>query len=344
MADDPRQSRPDLGDEAIADMISDMDVFELLRRLESDGARFGRSGPDPARLGQEARQSFAASDVAGFVPASGDTPARVSVNVLGLIGPEGPMPLHMTRWIIQRLSNRWFSGEGQGASADTAFLDFANLLQHRMIALYWRAWADARPEIHVAHGDGERITAMLRALAGIGLPGEMTGDARLDGAKLLHATSLAQQVQGPQRLTQFLETVLGVPVRIEEWKGHWIDIPAPLQTRLGADHCGLGTGAVAGARTFDRQSRAELRLGPLNLAAFETLIDDDAARARLRDAILFAMGREIVFDVRLVLRADAVPRARLGACRLGRTAWLDPVPGRDADDLCLTALTEQEAA
>ncbi|MDO6584919.1 type VI secretion system baseplate subunit TssG [Salipiger sp. 1_MG-2023] len=340
MADDSRHPRADLSAEAIAEM----DVFELLRRLETDAARFGRSGPDPARLGQLARQSFATSDVASLTPASAERPAQVAINVLGLIGPEGPLPLHMTRWIIQRLSNRWFDGAGQGASADTAFLDFANLLQHRLIALYWRAWADARPEIHIAHGDGERITAMLRALAGIGLPGETTSDARLDGAKLHHATSLAQEVRGPQRLTRFLETVLGLPVDVVEWAGHWTALPERLQTRLGGQHCGLGSGAVAGARIFDRQSRAELRLGPLTLAQFHDFLNDPEAWARLRHAVLSAMGREIAFDLRLVLHAEDVPPAQLGGCQLGRTAWLSPLPGRDADDLCFAAITEERQA
>lgn len=337
MADDPRHPRADLN---AAPPVAGMDMFELLRQLERPGVRFGRSGPDPARLGQEARQSFATSDVASVTAGGPGQRAQVAVNALGLTGPEGPLPLHMTRWILQRLSNRWFAGAGQGASADTAFLDFANLLQHRMIALYWRAWADARPEIHVAHGDGERITAMLRALAGIGLTGELTEDPRLDGSKLHHATSLAQQVRGPGRLTGFLQTLLKMPVTVVEWKGHWTDLPARLQSRLGNRHCGLGTGAVAGARVFDRQSRAELRLGPLSLAQFTGFLVDDDGRARLRHALLFAMGTEIAFDLRLVLRADDVPPARLGDSRLGRTAWLAPVPGRDADDLCFSAITD----
>ena len=38
------------------------------------------------------------------------SPARVTVNNLGLLGPEGPMPLHLTRWVLDRLSQRWFDG------------------------------------------------------------------------------------------------------------------------------------------------------------------------------------------------------------------------------------------
>lgn len=336
MADDARHTRPDLTPEARA---ARSDFFELLRRLETEELRFGRAGGagrEPARLGQGARLTFATSGLASIDgPASADGPPRVTVNLLGLIGPEGPMPLHITRWITERLSNRWFPGGDAGATADTAFLDFVNLLQHRMLSLYWRAWADARAEVQVAHGAGGQITAMMAALSGQGMPGTAGTDARISGAKLRHATSLARQVRSPARLTAFLETVLEVPVSLEEFSAGWIYYPDHLQTRLGAAHAGLGTGAVAGARGFDRQSRAQLRLGPMPLKRFSQLMDDPEAHARLRHALSFVAGQDLVFTVRLVLQAGEVPCARLGHSRLGRTAWLRPVAGRDADDLCL---------
>ncbi|KMK65232.1 type VI secretion system baseplate subunit TssG [Puniceibacterium sp. IMCC21224] len=341
MADDSGHTRADL---TSPEGIARMDFFELLRQLETADLRFGRAGGadrEPARLGQTARMAFAASDVAEMTPGNAEHPPKIGVNVLGLIGPEGPMPLHMTRWIMERLSNRWFAGDAQqGATADTSFLDFINMLQHRLIALYWRAWADARPEVHIAHGDGGRVTAMMRSLAGLGLPGTTTDDIRLDGAKLRHATSLALEARSPERLTAFLETVLGVPVALGEFQGVWIDIPQHLQSRLGMQHAGLGSGAVIGGRVFDRQSHAELRLGPLTLAQFNAFLDDSIARDRLRQALVFAAGKDIAFGLRLVLAADAVPQARLGACQLGRTTWLNPDPDRNADDLAFANVTE----
>ena len=115
--------------------IADTDFFDLLRQLETATMRFGRAGPEPARLGQIARQSFAVSDVAAMQAGHDGQPPQVAVNVLGLIGPEGPMPLHLTRWIIARQSSRWFTGSDSSATADTSFLDFINMLQHRMLAL-----------------------------------------------------------------------------------------------------------------------------------------------------------------------------------------------------------------
>lgn len=339
MADDDRYARADL---STAEAAARMDFFELLRQLETDTLRFGRAGGagrEPARLGQTARLTFAASDVADIFPGDDTRKPRVNVNVLGLIGPEGPMPLHMTRWIMARLSNRWFAGDSSGAMADTSFLDFINLLQHRLIALYWRAWADAQPEINIAHGEGGRVTATMRALAGQGLPGTTTGDIRLDGAKLRHATSLVMEARSPERLTRFLETVLGVPVGLAEFEGIWIPIPQQLQSRLGQQHAGLGAGAVAGARVFDRQSHAEIRLGPLTLHQFRGFLDDPDAWVRLRHALIFAAGKDINFGLRLLLAPGEVPAARLGSVHLGRTSWLAPREEQGSDDLRFSNIT-----
>ncbi len=342
MADDARQTPSDLSNPG-----GDMDFFQLLSLIEKGDARFGRSGGperEPARLGQSPRLSFAASDVANVtMPRDDETSVQVAVNIMGLLGPEGPMPLHMTRWVMERLSNRWFAGDDAAALSDTSFLDLVNIVQHRMLALYWRAWADARPAVQVGRDADNRIAVTLSALAGIGLPGTVTGEDAIDAPKRNHATSLAQEQQGPERLCAYLETILNARVTLREFKGHWLDIPIPLQSRLGTVHSGLGSGAVVGARSFERLSRIELRVGPLRLNAFTALLTDHALWQRLCHAITFALGQELDVDLRLILCADEVPTARLGASQLGRTAWLRATPGGDADDLCFAAITSPQA-
>jgi type VI secretion system protein ImpH len=342
VADDAGQPRPDLTGDVPAPET--MGFFELLRRLERDQLRFGRSGGpsrEPARLGQRARLTFGLRDVAGFTPGA---PPKVDVEVLGLLGPEGAMPLHITRWVLSRLSDRWFT-EGNDAASDTTFLDFCNLMQHRMMALYWRGWADARPEVQIEHGSAGRVQALIEALAGVALPGTKPkgpdGQTRL---KLRHATSLGRQVHSVERLTAYLGDVLEAPVTLVEFLGTWTDIPPRLQSRLGQQHAGLGRSAVVGARSFQRQTLVELRVGPLPLARFTEFLADPALTARLRHAIRHAMGREMEFNLRLVLAKDDIPDTRLGHSQLGRTAWLAPKRQTDADDLRLYRVADVEAA
>ena len=348
MADDARQSLPDLGSSGLeaaapkgAEPLSEsFDFFELLRRLEQRGGLFGYSGQanrEPARLGQHVRLSFSARDVAKFQEAGEKTPARVTIANLGLLGPEGPMPLHLTRWVLDRLSQRWFSGADAEQTSDTTFVDFVNILQHRMITLYYRAWADAHPAVQVERSVGGRVHAMLEAMSGIGLPG--TQDPELDTVRLRQAGSLASQVDGPERLTLFLATAFKVPVRIKEFVAAWITIPTALQTRMGKAYAGLGRGATIGPRVFSRQSRIELRIGPLNLDDFKAFLPGERRLATFKKAVRDMIGETLDVDLRIVLAREAVPPPKIGTVQLGRTAWLArPADKGDAEDLRLRTI------
>ncbi|BCG82020.1 type VI secretion system baseplate subunit TssG [Mesorhizobium sp. 113-3-3] len=340
MADDARQSLPDLKEPATVaaePLLESSDFFELLRRLEQRGGLFGHSGTadrEPARLGQHVRLSFSARDVVKLQDAGEKAVARVTVANLGLLGPEGPMPLHLTRWVLDRLSQRWFTGADAEQTSDTTFVDFINILQHRMIALYYRAWADAHPAVQVERSVGGRVRAMLEAMTGIGLPG--TQDPELDTVRLRQAGSLASQVDGVERLTLFLATAFKVPVQIKEFVAAWITIPAALQTRVGKAYAGLGRGATIGPRVFSRQSRIELRVGPLSLDDFRSFLPGERRLGLFKKAVRDMIGETLDVDLRIVLARDAVPPPRVGTVQLGRTAWLArPVEKGDADDLRL---------
>ena len=329
MADHARQ--PQLG---LTPAATDMDFFELLRQLERDGRLFGRAGlPDrePARLAQELRMGFALRDVASLAPGSDAAPARASVVLFGLFGPEGPMPLHLSRRVLDRLAQRWFAAGVEGATSDTTFLDFANLAQHRMIALFYRAWADQTPAVQVERDGGGRLRTMLGALAG-------ADAATLRRAKLDQAAALGHQVLGPERLAGLVATAIGVPVRIREFVGAWSAIPARLQSRLGAAHATLGRGAALGPRVFSRQQRIEVRIGPLGLADYQRFLPGGSGLADLRLALLHGLGETLDVDVRPMLRRDEIPNARFGTARLGRTAWMKPARTVDAADLRLRAV------
>jgi type VI secretion system protein ImpH len=324
MADDARQSPLDIDN---CDALSEgFDFFELLRRLERRGRLFGRAGRadrEPARLGQHVRLGFALQDVVEYREADGNSPARVTVANLGLLGPEGPMPLHLTRWVLDRLSQRWFSGADARQTSDTTFMDFINILQHRMFALFYRAWADAHPGVQVEREAADRVRSMLRSMAGIGLPGTRDSqNTTLDTVKLRQAAALAIQANGPERLTLFLAEAFKVPVRLKEFVAAWIEVPAALQTRLSQAHARLGNSATIGPRSFSRQSRIELQIGPVPYETYKAFLPDSEQLALLRRAIRDLIGENLDVDLRLVLAQKEVPEPRLGMIALGRTAWL----------------------
>ncbi len=85
------------------------DFFQALRRLECehrDRPRIGaglRPGDDPVRLGQPPYLNFAGSTVSSFAAGTGGRPWRLAVNFFGLLGPNGPLPLHLTEYARDRV-------------------------------------------------------------------------------------------------------------------------------------------------------------------------------------------------------------------------------------------------
>ena len=112
---------------------------------------------------------------------------------------------------------------------------------------------------------------------------------------------------------------------IEEFVGAWSAIPPRLQTRLGGAHAGARP--RRGARPA-RLRAAEPHRGPRRPAGARRLSRLPARRRRgsrrCGGRCCTALGETLDVDFRPVLRRDEVPAARLGAARLGRTAWLAP--------------------
>ena len=111
-----------------------------------------------------------------------------------------------------------------------------------MLALYWRAWADARRYPYRACGV---VAASSRDDAGAGrdhLPGTCGRGRGLTAPSCATPPRWRGNQPAPERLTSFYRRA-GVPVTLTEFVGVWIDIPDRLQTRVGTRHTGLGSGA-----------------------------------------------------------------------------------------------------
>jgi len=115
----------------------DFGFFQAVRRIENlyrDKPRTGASShasDDPVRLVQEPTTAFAPSTLASFTPGEGKAKPRLSSYFFGLLGPNGPLPLHLTEYGRDRLRN----------AGDATFVRFLDLFHHRLLSLFYRAWA-----------------------------------------------------------------------------------------------------------------------------------------------------------------------------------------------------------
>ena len=310
------------------------DFYQAMRRLEAlhpDKPRLGealRPVDEPIRLGQEPSLGFAPAALSAFEQGDDQSPNRLLVNFFGLLGPNGPLPLHLTEHARQRLR--------QGDSTFSRFLD---LFHHRFLLLFFRAWAQAQPTVSLDRAQEDHFSQYMGALVGLGMPALRGRDSVPDFAKLHWAGQLARHVRNAEGLRAILCGYFHVPIHVEQFAGHWLLLPETERSQLGRSGSALGHDAVIGARVYDRQSKIRIRIGPLSLAQYESFLPGGETLRKLVDWIRFYLEFEFCWDVKLVLERSRVPATQLGASqRLGWSTWLGARNSdEDADDLALDA-------
>jgi type VI secretion system protein ImpH len=310
------------------------DFYQTLRRIEclyAERPRWGRAmrpADEPVRLGQDPDLAFAPSPLASFEPGTLGKPGRLQVRLFGLLGPNGPLPLHFTEYARERLRH----------ANDPTLSRFLDLFHHRLMTLFYRAWAQAQPHVSRDRPDDDRFAVYVGALFGLSQPAFRGRDTLPDLAKLFHAGMLIRHSRNSEGLTAILEHFFGVPVRLQEFVGHWMALGDSERTRLGRRGTALGVSAVLGARVWDRQCKFQIQLGPLTLEQYQSFLPGGPMLRKLVDWVRLYLSFELDWDVRLILKRDDVPRLTLAGARLGWTSWLGRRPtDADADDLCLVA-------
>jgi type VI secretion system protein ImpH len=293
------------------------DFFALLRHLEAlhpESPRIGRAlrpSQEPIRLGQEPELDFAPAPLASFAHEKNTAAPRLGVRFFGLLGPQGPMPLHLTEYVRERL--RWRN--------DPTAARFLDIFHHRMLALFYRAWADAQPTVQHDRPLQDRFAAWLGA--GFG----HVGAAPLQGAlprqaQLFQAGLLGARSRHPEGLAKLLAQHFRVPVRIEQHVAQWLAIAPEDRSRLGharnrpersaVPAAQLGRSANAGRAVRDRQFKFRIVLGPLTLAQYHGFLPGGRAWPVLRDWVRQFAGLDLQWDVQLVLAHAELPAPRLG--------------------------------
>lgn len=311
-----------------------MDFYQALRLLENahqDKPRIGaslRPRDDAVRFGQDPSLGFEPGALAGARPASGAMRPRLTVNFTGLLGANGPLPLHITEYARERMRNH----------GDPTLVAFLDVFHHRMVSLFYRARASADPATSLDRPDSDRFGDYVGSLFGIGTPALRKRDEIGDFAKLHFAGLMANGRRPASGLVAILRAYFGAPVELEQFVGHWMPIPPEAQGRMGAQDRGnrLGASTVLGTRVWDRQHKFRLVIGPLDYAAYRRMLPGGASLRRLVDWVKGYAGLALDWDLRLVLRREEVPRLALGGRQLGWTTWLASGPAaRDARQLLI---------
>ena len=295
-------------------------LFQVLRRLENiyrDQPRIGRAArtsADPVRLRQEPSLAFAPSMIHSFRRQGSKGPAELSVFSFGLFGPNGPLPLHLTEYARERMRK-----------GDSAFRDFADIFHHRLLGLFYRAWANAQPEVQADRPEDDRFAFYLGTLAGLALEVSEQNPLLPDSVRLHYTGQLGCPTRHPDGLRSIIAEYFDVPVAIEEFVGHWVQLPEACRCRLGeSPRTGqLGRTLTMGASIWQCQDKFRIVIGPLAEHDYLRLLPPSESVERLRELVRSYVGDEFVWDVRLILnRADVRPLVLGERSQLGFNSWL----------------------
>ena len=301
-----------------------MQLVYLLRRLDPAAVAPGGVGPasgENLRFRASASMAFAPTDVESveevtMQPDPWEPPrsqVRVTVNFLGLYGPASPMPNHVTEDILQSGSD----GE--------QVRDFLDLFHHRLISFVYRAWERVRPHL-LFHPDGtDAFTRRGLSFVGLGTAGACR-KLPLAPVSLLRAAGLfSDQRRSAAGLEGLLRDRLpGVGVDVESCVETRVRLPQDARALLGRSGR-LGEDARLGETVQDLTGTFRVRLGPLTMERYRSLLPDRDELSRLVTLIRFYAPDALDFSLRLCLRGSEAPPLRLSPqadLPLGRMSWL----------------------
>jgi type VI secretion system protein ImpH len=313
-------------------------AFRVLEAAYPDQPRVGearRPREDSVRFGQEAEMSFPPSTISDFQLPKNDKPGRLTNRFFGLFGPQGPLPLHLTEYARGRVRHH----------RDPTLVEFANMLTHRMMSLFYRAWRSGQPAPSFDRGDNDGIERKIAAIAGYHGAHLRNRDAAADLAKRHFSGLLSQGPRNAEGLKAILQEYLGTPIQIEEFVGEWLDLEPDDRWELGA-MAQLGETTSIGERVWTRHAKFRIRVGPLALDEYKRLLPGGPSLARLCAIVRNYVGDALDYEVNLVLRREDVPEAMLGqTVQLGQTSWVGQNKStEDAGDLYLEPVLQSQPA
>lgn len=344
-----RPAAPPMSDARVERMLREeptafsfFQAVRLLTRLRTAHAPVG-GWADPStevvRFAASTSLGFPASEIQSLAlpDESGNgegAPARMTVNFLGLTGPQGVLPHLYTE-----------QAAALARSRDTALRDFLDLFNHRVLSLFYRAWKSHQPAVLQEERAEDRLYDHLLDLAGLGTEGLHGRLPVLDSALAFYAGVLSLRARPADGLARLVGDYFDVPATVEQFVGEWRRVDARGQCTLdGDDDSGrLGFG-VLGNAAWDAQARVRLRLGPLTRSQYDAFLPGGDAHEALCALVRLYAAEEVGVDAQLVLARGEVPPCVLGPPardgpappKLGRGTWLASRPlGRDPDETAL---------
>lgn len=319
MAAQKRRTRTSVKDNLFEDACG-FNFFKAVHLLEgySQDKQIGKllsPKKDAVRFRVEPGFSFPASDIQALQNGHAHPKPVMTVNFMGLIGPNGVLP-------------QWYNAYAQERNHgnDFSMTDFMDMFHHRLISLFYRAWKKYRLAENYSKEGTDPITKTLSRFVGMGEEEEKADSEFAGSAKrrLIYFTGLASR---SVPTTFAIETVIanatGVPVNVEQFVERMIPIHDEDKTCLGRANGTLKKNALCGSRFRDVSSFFWVELGPMPWKKYMAFQPRSRNLEMVKKLIAYISGIEYEFKIRLILKGPDIPSMQLGGGKTG-----EPILGR----------------
>jgi type VI secretion system protein ImpH len=290
-------------------------VIRLLRML-CDGSKRPKDvetrEQGRIRVRPDLSLAFPAADIAKVEETPpGDPPGfLVTATFLGLYGTSSPLPTFYTEDLLEEAS--------EDRSTTREFIDVIN---GRLYELLFRCWGKYRLFQQVAEEGNPGEFEKLFCLVGLGEAGSR--DDAPESYQLLRYAGLFSQVP---RSALGLETLLrdalgGIPVEVVPCLGRNVKIPLDQRLFIGTSGCSLGEDGFLGESIDDRMGKLRLRIGPLPIERFRSLLPGHPDHERLAFLSRLYLADPLEYDIELLLLEEEARTACLGSPRWSRLGW-----------------------
>ncbi len=285
---------------------------------------FANPRREAVRFGVNASLAFPASAIQSLKPGEPDSAGRHGRELHGL-----GRPARLTSQLLHRTRRR-----SRSRRTTPPYPTFLNIFHHRAISLFYRAWERSHFTVGYEREGSDSMTSRLLDFVGLGLPSLQSRQVIRDESILYYSGLFGLSSRSALRSNPFFPTTSTCLSKLSSSSASGVHSSTPINAasisaarRIVAK---LGFGAVAGDEIWDRQSRAQIRIGPLDAKRYRDFLPDGTVFQPLQALARFFSGNDVEFEVQLILKQEQVPACELGDesgnAQLGWFTWMKSKP------------------
>ena len=306
-----------IGTRTLAEMpnLAHMELFALIRLLEHLMALNPKVGNEtrlnqsPLRFGQTASLAFQDRQVHALWQKGNRL--KIDIKGFGVFGSNGALPIHLTELTYEKNTHQKHS----------VFNDFVDLFHNRLIALFYKAWRNAQDIPSLDGNDQWQFSRYIASFLGLA---EQKDHTVVPIYHQLYYSSLLVNRHAPSgNLQEILRSYFGMPIRIQENVGQWIDA-IEFSTQLSQRKQNrLGKGLLIGDKIFDATQKFKVVIGAVTPPQYVGFLPKGVLAKQLMAWVEQYCRYQYQWDVEVVIDRHTICQQTLGrGIPLGITSWI----------------------